>query len=93
MPGLVGVTEIDTSDDRLTFRLLDPHILPQDALIVVVPSDLAPTYPEDWVVDAVASEETPDITAAVPFDVTEATFVSEELQSAIAVKSFVELSE
>ena len=84
--GFVGVTAIEASWARFTFSFPDPEAPFQVALIVVVPSAIPNIVPRTAVSDAA-------VMTAPPVGVTDAMAVSEEVQSASAVTSLVELSE
>jgi hypothetical protein len=90
MPGLVGVTSMDTSVAGVTERVLDPQVLPHDALIVVLPTVLPITCPALCAPDK--SEARTPFAALVELS-TVATVVSDEAQVTDAVMSFVVLSE
>lgn len=47
MLGLVGVTEMDTRVAGVTVRLVEPDMLPDVALIVVVPTAAEVAFPSD----------------------------------------------
>ena len=90
-----GVTAMETSVARFTFRPPEPQCLPQDALIVVEPSAFANTCPA--VAGAVCAglievAELP-VGVAVPVVLMTATSGSDVLHSTTAVRSAVELSE
>lgn len=85
--GLVGVTAMDTSVAGVTVIVVDPDVLPDEAVIVAWPADLPVTYPALLVICA------PDKIVALVGLSTIATAVSDEAQLTDAVMSCVVLSE
>ena len=91
--GLVGVTAMDTSVAGVTVIVVDPDVLPDEAVIVALPADLPVTCPALLIVcDFVTSEvRTPAVVLVVLSTI--ATVVSDEAQLTEAVMSCVVLSE
>ncbi len=90
MLGLVGEIAIDTSVAGVTVRVVDPVTLPDDAVIIVLPTALPLACPGLYIVD-VSCVDVPEETAVA--STTVAMFVSDEAQVTEAVRSFVVLSE
>jgi hypothetical protein len=85
MEGLVGVTAMDTSVAGVTVSVVDPDVLPEEAVIVVLPTALPVTCPALLIICV-------PVTALVELS-TIATVVSDEAQVTEAETSFVVLSE
>jgi hypothetical protein len=70
MPGLAGVTFMDTSVAEVTVSVVDPDILPDVAVIVVEPAatDVAkPLELAALLMDATPAVDEPQVTAVVRF--------------------------
>ena len=85
MEGLVGVTARDTSVAGFTESVVDPDMLPDEAVILALPTALPVTCPALLIICA-------PVAGLVELS-TVATVVSDEVQVTDAVTSFVVLSE
>jgi hypothetical protein len=91
MLGFAGVTATDTSVAEVTVSVVLPEVLPDVAVMVVVPAFFPYAYAFPlFLLDSTVVEESVEVFA---FKLIVDTLVSDELQVTESVRSFVELSE